>query len=100
MNFDNQDQAERRRIGFDFSAELVNYPDVTIESATMSATVVSGTDPNPSSILTGSVQVDGAQIFQMREGGVTGVTYKIRCEATLSDGQVLVRTGNLKLVRE
>lgn len=100
MNFSNQDQAERRFIGFDFSADLANYPDVTISAAVMEASVVSGTDPDPSSILTGSVVVDGTQVSQMREGGITGVTYKIRCEATLSDGQVLVETGNLKLVRE
>lgn len=67
----------------------------TISSATVVASVYSGTDSNPSAILSGSDSTSGSNILQKVTGGVEGVIYQLLCSATLSDGQILQLAGYL-----
>lgn len=97
MKFPNQDIAARRLTGFDFWPVLAQYPGVTIVSATFQATVVRGIDPSPNDIFSGSPIVDGTRAYQMRSGGVAGVTYNILCYVILSDTQKIPAESELTL---
>lgn len=68
----------------------------SIASAAITCTVLSGTDPSPASMLVGSPQISGSNVLQNFSGGVDGVTYTLRCVATMSPtGRVLVRAATL-----
>jgi len=70
----------------------------TIATFSVGATVYSGTDPNPSLILSGSpTLVNGTQVRQLTTGGVNGVTYELDCTVTTSLGQTLIQTGLLSV---
>lgn len=75
---------------FDFTSQLAVAE--TISSATVTATVYSGTDASPA-ILSGSPSVSGPRVSQTLTGGVVGVTYKLTCAATTSLSKVLVLAG-------
>ncbi len=88
-----KDPSESVVVEFDFGGELS-----TITSATVAASVQSGTaDPNPSAILYGGVQLDGNKVLQRISGGVSGTTYKLRCEAT--DGLDVILRADLLPVK-
>ena len=67
----------------------------TISSASVTATVYSGTDASPSAIISGSATISGAIITQKIVAGTAGVTYLLAAAATTSDGQVLVLNAYL-----
>lgn len=73
---------------------------VTISSAVTTATVYSGTDASPSSLINGSATISGATVSQSITAGSVGVIYYIKCTATLSDGQILAIGGYLAVVPE
>lgn len=50
---------------------------VGLVSPTVTATVLTGVDANPSAILSGAASVDGTKVLQHVIGGVNGVTYKL-----------------------
>lgn len=62
----------------------------TISSATVTATVHSGTDATPSAIISGAVTISGSTVTQKIIGGVSGVVYKLRCSATTSASRTLI----------
>lgn len=97
MQFDDQDPAGRRFIGWDFAPDLRNTPNVSITGATFSASLVSGTDADPSSLLSGGEVIDGLKVSKLRSGGVSGARYRVRIEAMLSDGQVLIETALINI---
>ena len=70
----------------------------TIASAICSATVYSGTDASPSTILSGSASISGTKVIQKVTGGVLGVTYLLLCTATTSAGQSLQLSAYLCVV--
>lgn len=72
---------------------------VTLSSAVVTATVYSGTDATPSSIISGSASVSSPLATQTITGGTEGVTYYLRCVGTLSDSKVAVRTGYLTVAK-
>ena len=64
-------------LSFDFSAVL------TLVSAVASLTisVVDGTDADVATMLDGAAEIQGPIVVQMVRGGVDGVTYELRCLA-------------------
>jgi hypothetical protein len=82
---------------FDFIASL--QISETISSVTMSASVYSGTDPNPNNILSGSPSiVNTTQVVQLITGGIVGVIYEVECKVTTSLSQQLVISGFLAII--
>jgi hypothetical protein len=81
---------------FSFAQDLVAGETITIAGST--ATVYSGEDAAPSTILSGAPVAAGKQVTQLITGGVLGVTYSITCTGTTSLGQVLTRMGYLVVV--
>ena len=70
----------------------------TIVSAATTATVYSGTDGSPSSLIATGASISGAQVTQRLAGGTLGVTYLLVCSATTSGNQVLKQTAFLVIV--
>lgn len=62
---------------------------IVVTLATSTIAVVEGVDPNPSSMLL-SVSYAANVVTQKVQGGIHGVTYKIKMTATLSDGSKFV----------
>lgn len=81
---------------FDFSGDLAASE--TISTKVVTATVYSGVDPSPSSLVSGSASSTGAVVSQILTGGVLGVIYEILCTVTTSAGQTLERVGYLAVV--
>ena len=78
---------------FDFAQYLAVGE--TISSASVTATVYSGTDASPSSIISGGATSSGAQVTQTITGGVIGVTYILTCVITTSASKTFVLDGYL-----
>ena len=70
----------------------------TISTASVAATVYSGTDASPSSIISGSAQISGGQVTQVIVNGVAGVTYLLTCSVVTSLAQSLSQEGYLVVV--
>lgn len=97
-SFGPKDIDSREVFTFDFT-NLIGNGGQTISSATTDISVTNGADPGASSMLSGSAQVSGSLVSQLIIDGVAGVSYHIRCNATLSDGSILVIGGDFD-VRE
>lgn len=69
-----KDPSESVVVKFDFSGELLS-----VDQAQVSVSAYRGTDPNPASILLGSPQLDGPAVLQRIQGGLSGVSYNLRC---------------------
>jgi hypothetical protein len=87
---------ETKDYEFDFVSELAEGE--TISSATVSASVYSGTDATPSNIISGADSTSGTIVTQRITGGVLGVIYILLCEAVTSAGQTLRMYGLLTVV--
>ena len=87
---------ETRSEVFDFTSRLGLAE--TISSAVTTATVYSGTDAAPETVINGAASISGAQVTQSLKAGVVGVTYLVRCVATTSLGQVLALGALLVIV--
>ena len=83
-----KDPAETYPIAFDFSAVLPTGE--TISSSTWTATVVSGNDSSPSSILYGSPVITNGTVKQTVTGGNAGVTYQLKASITTSGGSTFL----------
>lgn len=83
---------------FDFTSNLAVGE--TISTQVVSATVYSGTDSNPSALISGSASASGAQVSQKITGGTTGVVYTLLCTITTSLGQTLTQAGYLAIYPE
>lgn len=87
---------ETKTYYFDFASQLAAGE--TISSATVVATVYSGTDATPSNIISGSDSASGSIVSQLITAGTLGVIYELLCSATTSTGQVLQLCGLLAIV--
>lgn len=87
---------ETKNYVFDFTSELA--PSETISSATVTATVYSGTDGSPSAIINGADTTSGPRVTQSITGGVAGVIYYVVCSATTSASQILRRVGYIAVL--
>lgn len=100
MNFrvdlPNKYVSETKTITFDFTSLLASGETISTESCT--ATVYSGTDASPSSIISGSATVSGAVVSQNITAGVVGVIYYIACSITTSLSQTLKLVGFLAVL--
>ena len=56
----------------------------TLSAATMSVTLMSGTDANPSAMLSGSPTVSSPNVTQSITGGIAGNVYVVICACTTS----------------
>ena len=87
---------ETRTEIFDFASKLALAE--TISTATTTATVYSGTDATPSSVISGSASISGTQVSQKLTDGTVGVIYIITCAITTSAGQSLRLNAFLAVV--
>lgn len=88
--------SEIRNEVFDFTSLLASGE--TLSTATTTATVYSGTDASPSSVISGAASISGAKVTQKLTAGTLGVTYLITCTVTTSTSQTLVLEGFLPIV--
>jgi hypothetical protein len=88
--------SETLDLTFDFDSMLAVGE--TLASAVTTATVFSGEDSSPSSIIDGSATLDGTQVIQTVTDGVAGVVYVLNCAATTSAGQILIMQGRLAVI--
>ena len=92
-SFPIKDAAASRVFSFNFQDQLVVGE--TISSATVAATVYSGTDAAPSSIISGAASISGAAVSQVITAGTAGVTYVLTCTAVTSTSHTIVSSGPL-----
>lgn len=89
-----KDPAEAIYLGFDYAADLETGETIS-GSPTVSASLVAGTDPTPSALLSGSPIVVGATVLQRVVGGVAGASYTLRCQVSTSASRTLVLAATL-----
>lgn len=94
-SFDAKTSTVDSRAVFDFTSELGTGE--SIYSAATTATVYSGTDASPGTLVSGTTSVSGTQVTQALTGGVIGVTYMLTCVAATSAGHSIVQNGLLQV---
>lgn len=94
--FEGKTDGETVTLTFSFLSRLAASE--TISTQTVTATVYSGTDASPSSIISGSASASGSNVTQKITGGVVGVIYQLLCTITTSTSQTLELTGFLAVV--
>lgn len=89
---------ERVLLRFPFALEIPQG--ATIASVQMSCTTRSGTDAAAAAMLAGAATISATtgEVLQRVEAGVAGATYLVMAVATLSNGLVLVRAGELPVI--
>lgn len=88
-----------KKVTFDFLGDLAIGE--TLSTAAVTASVFSGTDASPSSLVSGSASISGTVVTQLLSalaGGVLGVVYELLCTVTTSAGQTLKQAGYLSVV--
>ena len=83
-------------VTFDFSQSLAAGE--TISTQVVAATVYSGTDANPSAIISGAATVSGKVVSQKLTGGVSGVLYQLVCTITTSAGNTFTQDSYFAVV--
>lgn len=89
----------KKNVTFDFLSDLAIGE--TISTKVVAASVFSGTDASPSSLVSGAASSSGTVVTQLIDGivgGVLGVVYELACTITTSGGQTLRQTGYLSLI--
>lgn len=73
------------------------FSDTAIVASTASVTVVDGTgvDAGASTMPQGSPSIAAGSITQRIQGGIFGITYKVRLVGSLPDGTVFIRVAYL-----
>lgn len=87
---------ETKLYSFDFTSQLSAAE--TISTKSTAATVYSGTDSSPSSIVNGSATSSGQVVTQSITGGTLGVTYVLTVTITTSLSQTLQMSALLTIV--
>jgi hypothetical protein len=82
--------------GWDFTS-LLSVGE-TISGAGVTASVYTGTDSSPSSIISGAPTVSTPYVKQLITAGVIGCIYIVVCKVTTSLGQTLELTGLLAII--
>jgi len=88
-------QGETQTYTFDFASQLAVGE--TISTQSVAATVYSGTDASPSSIISGSASAAGTVVSQKLTAGTVGVIYTLVCTITTSASQTLQLAGYLAI---
>ena len=81
---------------FDFTSRLTTAE--TISTASVTASVYSGTDASPNAIVSGSATISGKTVTQAITAGTLGVTYLLVCTITTSLSQILELAAYLPIV--
>jgi hypothetical protein len=82
---------------FDFISSL--QPGETISTQVVAVSVYTGTDSNPSALISGSAAIQNVtQVWQRLTGGVLGVIYELLCTITTSLGQTLTLSAYLAVI--
>lgn len=98
LSFDNKAPQETEFFWFNFASLLASGDTLLSSGAAIVITVVSGTDPSPSSMLAGANQVEeGYLVGQLITGGVNGVKYLLTCTAHTVLGNTLVLAATLNV---
>jgi hypothetical protein len=87
---------EDRKIEVDFTNDLT--AGTTISTASVTATVYSGVDSSPQSIVSGASTISGPRVTQKIIDGVAGCTYLLTYNTTTSDSQVLQKKAFLTIL--
>lgn len=86
--FDPKLVGETNSYPFDFTSKI-NAAGVTISTHSVTASVWSGVDPNPSAIIGAASSVTGQVVSQTITAGVAGVIYLLLAQAATNDGRTL-----------
>lgn len=87
---------ETKPVTFDFSDVLASGE--TISTQVVAATVYSGTDAAPSSLISGSATASGAVVTQKVTAGTLGVIYELLCTITTSLSNTFQKVGLLGVI--
>lgn len=87
---------ETKSLSVDFTSDLAASE--TISTKTCTASVYSGTDASPSSIINGSASSSGAVVTQSITAGTVGVIYLLLWTITTSASQTLVKESLLAVI--
>lgn len=80
--------SETRSIYVDFKFLLDPYDSISAVTS-ITASVISGSDPSPASLLSGQPSIIGTQVTQMVTKGVAGTRYLVTVIVTTSLGSTL-----------
>ncbi len=83
-------------VKFNFTSDLAAGE--VLNSATVTASVYSGTDSSPSSIISGSDSISGPEVSQLIVDGLEGVIYVLNCEVITNLSQILNKSVFLAVV--
>lgn len=86
-------QGETVNYEFDFLSQL--GPTETISTKVTTASVFSGVDASPSSVINGAASNSGSVVTQSLTAGTVGVIYTIVCTVTTSLSQTIKLVGYL-----
>lgn len=81
--------SESRILTFDFTALLGSGETLVSITSAPSAIVISGTDPNPGAIISGSSSLTSPYVYQMITGGIAGTIYQVAITVSTSENEVL-----------
>lgn len=87
---------ETAPVQFDFTSSLGATE--TISTQSVAASVYSGTDANPSAIISGAASASGKVVSQNITAGVSGVIYQLLCTITTSLGKTVQQSSYLSVV--
>jgi hypothetical protein len=86
-------QTEQLTVEFDMLSRL--KVGETVATAAVSATVWSGTDAFPSTIISGLPTITGSLVGQKIVGGLPGVIYLVSCAVRSSSNNILINEAKL-----
>lgn len=106
ITFDPKKAGETIQLSFDFSSAFEDITS-TINAASVTATVWSGTDAAPQDIISGAATIvtpvtslPARKVLQTIIDGVPGVIYVVSCEATTASGLTAIQSGYLAILSE
>ena len=94
--FEGKTAGETQKLRFNYISDLAVGE--TVVSASVVATIYSGTDPTPAAIINGAASITTPEVTQGVIAGVLGVTYLLTCTALTSAGQTLQQQGFLVII--
>lgn len=94
--FESKNSVEEKIYEFELGDQLLFGE--FISGAVVAASVFTGTDANPSAIISGSPSISGTVVSQKIIGGVDGVIYNLLCVVNTSDTHVYSKNAQLAIV--
>jgi hypothetical protein len=83
---------------FDFSDKLQFGEAIT--GGSVAVVVASGTDSNPSAMVSGSPVLTATTVMQDLTGGIAGVIYAVACTVTATGSHNYVKQGSLAVIND